>query len=374
MIKLDEVTKIYPGSTKKVVDNLSLHIKQGEICVLVGASGCGKTTTMRMINRLIDVTSGKIYVDGKDINTINPIDLRLNIGYVIQDIGLFPHYTIEKNIATVPIEKKWKKERIAARVKEMMELVELDADTYANKKPSALSGGQKQRVGVARALAADPPIMLMDEPFGALDPITRTNLQNEFLNIQERIKKTIVFVTHDIDEAIKLGDKIAVMQNGKLSQFGTPHEILTRPENEFVENLVGSNRIIKCLSLIKCGSIKKSAPMFRLQSQRDEIINYISKLQRLSSHPNIGILDEDDRPLGYIPIFKYEKDDTTPIEDRIITCRRVVYGDNSLYDVLGALFATGDRGIFCTGEDGKASSFITMTNLFEAVDTDERKE
>jgi len=374
MIKLDGVTKIYPGNTKKVVDNLSLHIKQGEICVLVGASGCGKTTTMRMINRLIDVTSGKIYVDGKDINTINPIELRLNIGYVIQDIGLFPHYTIEKNIATVPIEKKWKKERIAARVKEMMELVELDYDTYAHKKPSALSGGQKQRVGVARALAADPPIMLMDEPFGALDPITRTNLQNEFLNIQERIKKTIVFVTHDIDEAIKLGDKIAVMQNGKLSQFGTPHEILTRPENEFVENLVGSNRIIKCLSLIKCKSIEKSAPMFRLQSQRNEIINYISRLQRLSSHPNIGILDEDDRPLGYIPIFKYEKDDTTPIEDRIIPTRRVVNGDNSLHDVLGALFATGDRGIFCIGEDGKANSFITMTNLFEAVNTDERKE
>ena len=183
MIQLEKVTKVYPGSEIAVVDQLDLHIRQGEICVLVGASGCGKTTTKRMINRLIDITSGTILVDGKDIHTINPIDLRLNIGYVIQDIGLFPHYSIEKNIATVPIEKKWPKDKIATRVTELMNMVELDPEQYAKKKPSALSGGQKQRVGVVRALAADPPIMLMDEPFGALDPITRANLQNEFLSI-----------------------------------------------------------------------------------------------------------------------------------------------------------------------------------------------
>ncbi|HPG21149.1 MAG TPA: ATP-binding cassette domain-containing protein, partial [Flexilinea sp.] len=174
--------KIYKGSSVPVVNDLNLHIKRGEICVLVGASGCGKTTTMRKINRLIDITKGQIFVDDKDIMTIDPIELRRNIGYVIQDTGLFPHYSIEKNIATVPIEKKWDKERIASRVVEMMELVDLNPAQYAKKKPSALSGGQKQRVGVARALAGDPPIMLMDEPFGALDPITRSRLQNEFLN------------------------------------------------------------------------------------------------------------------------------------------------------------------------------------------------
>ncbi len=222
MIRLENVHKVYKGSDVAVVNDLNLHIRAGEICVLVGASGCGKTTTMRMINRLIDITSGRILVNGQDIMNINPIELRRDIGYVIQDTGLFPHYSIEKNIATVPIEKKWDKKRIAERVGEMLRLVDLDPARYGKKKPSALSGGQKQRVGVARALAGDPPIMLMDEPFGALDPITRGRLQNKFLNIQAKLKKTIVFVTHDMDEAVKMGNKIAVMQNGKCTQFGTP--------------------------------------------------------------------------------------------------------------------------------------------------------
>lgn len=371
MIKLEKVSKVYPGSDKAVVNELDLHVKQGEICVLVGASGCGKTTTMRMINRLIDHTSGNIFVDGKDISTVNPIELRLNIGYVIQDIGLFPHYSIEKNVATVPLEKKWEKEKIAARVAEMLTLMDLDPAVYAKKKPSALSGGQRQRVGVARALAADPPIMLMDEPFGALDPITRNKLQNEFLGIQERIKKTIVFVTHDIDEAVKMGTKIAVMQYGKLAQYGTPHEILTKPANEFVENLVGENRILKRFSLIKCSDSKIASQSFRLKSQRDEIIKRIESQSRLSTHPIIGILDEDDRPIGYIPMFKYEPNDTTSIEDRIVKSFRTVSAENTLYDALGTLFSTGERGVFCLGGDNKSMGLITMTDLFEAVKTDD---
>jgi osmoprotectant transport system ATP-binding protein len=218
MIQLENVCKTYPGGTKPVVDHLNLHVEKGEICVFVGASGCGKTTTMRMINRMLEPSSGTIIVDGKNIMEMDPIQLRLGIGYVIQDIGLFPHLSIEKNIATVPIELKWEKDRIKKRVHELMHTVELPPEIYAQKKPSALSGGQRQRVGVARALAADPKIMLMDEPFGALDPITRMKLQNEFLSLQSMMRKTIVFVTHDMDEAVKMGDKIAVMQYGKLVQ------------------------------------------------------------------------------------------------------------------------------------------------------------
>lgn len=367
MIRLEKVTKIYPGSDTKVVNELDLHVRSGEICVLVGASGCGKTTTMRMINRLIEHTSGSIFVDGKDITTINPIELRLGIGYVIQETGLFPHYSIEKNIATVPREKKWEKPRIDARVKELMDLVDLDYERFAKKRPSALSGGQRQRVGVARALAADPPIMLMDEPFGALDPITRANLQNEFLNIQERIKKTIVFVTHDIDEAVKMGDKIAVMQYGKLAQFGSPHEILSKPANEFVEGLVGENRILKRFSLIKCKKAIINSKSFKLNAEREELGRYIEGKNRLSSHQNIGVTDDDGYPIGYIPMFKYEQGDPTRIEDRIIETKKTITQEDTLYDALGVLFSTGYRGVFCLGEDKKAIGLVTMVDLFEAV-------
>jgi len=372
MIRLEKVTKIYPGNEVKVVDELDMEIQKGEICVLVGASGCGKTTTMRMVNRLIEVTSGKIFVDNKDISTVDPIELRLNIGYVIQEIGLFPHYTIEKNIATVPREKKWDKPKTSARVKEMLDLMELDYGIYAKKKPSALSGGQRQRVGVARALAADPPIMLMDEPFGALDPITRAKLQNEFLNIQSRLRKTIVFVTHDMDEAVKMGDKIAVMDKGKVAQFGSPHEILTRPATELVEGLVGSNRILKRFTLIKCSeALRGGSPVFNLDENRHELIKHMDGRAPLDAHPVVGIIDNDFRPKGYIPMFKYSSDDTTPIEDRIVPPLKTVSVEDSLFDALGVLFSTGQRGVFCIGDDGRAHGLITMTDLFEAVKPDD---
>ena len=371
MIKIENVTKIYPGTDNTVIHNLNLHIKQGEICVLVGASGCGKTTTMRMINRLVDLTDGHIFVNGKDIMQVDPIKLRLGIGYVIQETGLFPHYSIEKNIATVPIELKWDKKRIRDRVDQLMRLVDLDPEQYARKKPSSLSGGQKQRVGVARALAADPPIMLMDEPFGALDPITRGNLQNEFLDIQAHLKKTIVFVTHDIDEAMKLGDKIAVMQNGKVVQYGTPHEILTFPANEFVENLVGQNRILKRFSLITSRDLHSNSSLYRLESQKKQLMERINENRRLSTHQVVGVLDEEGRPIGYIPLFKYDRGDSTPLEDRIVKPPVTVKPENALYDVLGVLFSTGRRGVFVVDGQGKALSLITMTDLFEAVQSHE---
>ena len=252
MIKFRRVSKAYPGSERAVVNDLSFEIPEGEICVLVGPSGCGKTTTMRMVNRLIEPTEGEILIDGEPNTAMSGTQLRRKIGYAIQQIGLFPHRTTAENIATVPSLLGWDRQRIRARVNELLELVGLDPDDYRDRYPAELSGGQQQRVGVARAMAADPPIMLMDEPFGAVDPITRERLQDEFLSIQNNIKKTIVFVTHDIDEAIKMGDKIAILkQGGFLAQYDTPENILSNPNSEFVASFVGNDRILKRLSLTR---------------------------------------------------------------------------------------------------------------------------
>jgi osmoprotectant transport system ATP-binding protein len=257
MIEFRQVGKTYQGSDKPVVDDLSFEVLEGEICVLVGPSGCGKTTTMRMVNRLIEITEGEILIDGEPNTAMSGTQLRRKIGYAIQQIGLFPHRTIADNIGTVPNLLGWDKARIRERVNELLELVGLGADEYRERYPAELSGGQQQRVGVARALAADPPIMLMDEPFGAVDPITRERLQDEFLRIQENIKKTIVFVTHDIDEAIKMGNKIAILkQGGVLAQYDTPEAILANPNSEFVASFVGTDRILKRLSLVRVGDMQ----------------------------------------------------------------------------------------------------------------------
>jgi osmoprotectant transport system ATP-binding protein len=257
MIEFRGVSKTYAGTERPVVNDLSFEILEGEICVLVGPSGCGKTTTMRMVNRLIEPTEGEILIDGEPNTAMSGTQLRRKIGYAIQQIGLFPHRTIAENIATVPSLLNWDKQRIRGRVDELLELVGLDPEDYRGRYPAELSGGQQQRVGVARAMAADPPIMLMDEPFGAVDPITRERLQDEFLGIQQDIKKTIVFVTHDIDEAIKLGDKIAILkQGGILAQYDTPENILSDPNSEFVASFVGNDRILKRLSLTRVGEMQ----------------------------------------------------------------------------------------------------------------------
>lgn len=248
MIELKNVTRRFGKAV--AVDHINLRIETGEVCVLVGSSGCGKSTTLRMINRLLPHSEGEILVDGEDITGMNPEQLRLNMGYVIQGTGLFPHWTVARNIAMVPELLKWPKERIDARVEELMTLLDLDPATHAGKYPQQLSGGQAQRVGVARALAADPNILLMDEPFGALDAITRDNLQMELLRIQRQVRKTTVFVTHDIDEALKLATRIAVMDQGRIVQHDTPENILRNPASEFVENLVGKqDRGLKLMSL-----------------------------------------------------------------------------------------------------------------------------
>jgi osmoprotectant transport system ATP-binding protein len=250
MIRIEALTKQFPGVPQPAVEALSLDVAAGEICVLIGPSGCGKTTTMRMINRMIEPTAGRIEVAGQDVLHADPVQLRRSIGYVIQQVGLFPHMSVADNVATVPRLLGWDEARIARRSDELLELVGLAPTQFRARFPRQLSGGQKQRVGVARALAGDPPVLLMDEPFGALDPITRVKLQDEFLRILRQLHKTIVLVTHDIDEAIRLGSRIAIMRAGRLLQYATPEALLAAPADAFVEEFVGADRALKRLSLL----------------------------------------------------------------------------------------------------------------------------
>src|SRR5437588_1105595 len=256
----DEATKQYSGTDGAAVDGLSLTVPAGEICVLVGPSGGGKTTALRLVNRLIELTSGDIRIDGKSIREQNLVQLRRGIGYVIQQVGLFPHMTIEANIGTVPRLYGRPRSWIHTRSQELLDLVGLD-QSYGTRYPAQLSGGERQRVGLARALAGDPPLMLMDEPFGAIDPIVRARLQDEFLRLQQQLRKTVVFVTHDIDEAIKMGDRIAILrEGGRLAQYDTPQRILEQPVDDFVADFVGRDRALKALSLRKVGDLKLAPP------------------------------------------------------------------------------------------------------------------
>ncbi|MFG2633847.1 ABC transporter ATP-binding protein [Streptomyces sp. NPDC048362] len=248
MIRFEQVTKRYPGGTT-AVDDLSFDVGEGELVTLVGPSGCGKTTTMMMVNRLIEPTSGRIFVDGEDIAAVDPVRLRRRIGYVIQQVGLFPHRTVLDNTATVPALLGWKRSKARARAAELLDLVGLDAKTYGRRYPEQLSGGQRQRVGVARALAADPPVLLMDEPFGAVDPVVREQLQDEFLRMQAAVRKTVLLVTHDIEEAVRLGDRIAVYGEGRIEQFDTPGAVLGSPATPYVAGFVGADRGLKRLSV-----------------------------------------------------------------------------------------------------------------------------
>jgi osmoprotectant transport system ATP-binding protein len=256
-IVFDHVTKRYPGRTTPAVDDLSLTVPAGEICMLVGPSGGGKTTAMKMVNRLIDISEGDITIGGRSVRSLDVIELRRGIGYVIQQTGLFPHMTVAENVATVPRLLGWDKERIRARADELLDLVDLPAVDYRDRYATQLSGGERQRVGLARALAADPPVMLMDEPFGALDPITRTRLQHEFMRIHREVGKTVIFVTHDIDEAILMGDRIAILRpGGRLAQYDTPDAILAGPADEFVASFVGADRGLKRLSLVRLDEVE----------------------------------------------------------------------------------------------------------------------
>jgi osmoprotectant transport system ATP-binding protein len=250
VITYEEATKRY-GAGPPALDGLSLEVPAGETCVLVGPSGGGKTTALKMVNRLVEPTSGRVLIDGNDVAVADPVTLRRGIGYVIQQVGLFPHLDVAANVATVPRLLGWERRRLETRVDELLDLVGLDPATYRHRRPDELSGGQRQRVGVARALAADPPILLMDEPFGAVDPVTRARLQDEFLALQHRLRRTVVLVTHDIDEALRLGDRLAVLATGgRLEQYGTPAEVLARPATPFVADFVGAGRTLRRLDLV----------------------------------------------------------------------------------------------------------------------------
>ena len=255
-IRLEALTKTYPGTQRPAVDALDLTVPAGETVVFVGPSGCGKTTTLKMINRLIEPTSGRILIDGEDVTRRDPTRLRRGIGYVVQGGGMMPHLSVAENVGLVPRLLRWDRRRITERVDELLELVGLDPAVYRDRFPRELSGGQQQRVGVARGLAADPPVLLMDEPFGAVDPVTRKRLQQEMLDIQARVRKTIVMVTHDVDEAVLLGDRILVLEPGaRVAQYATPEEVLTHPANVFVADFVGSGAVLKRLGLVPVGQL-----------------------------------------------------------------------------------------------------------------------
>lgn len=275
MIRLENVTKRFGDLT--AVNDLSLEVGQGEVCVLIGPSGCGKTTTLRMINRLIEPTSGRIMVNGQDTSRVKPEGLRRSIGYAIQSVGLFPHMTVAANIAVVPQLLNWETHRIHHRVEELLRIVGLDPNEHGPKYPAELSGGQAQRIGVARALAADPPILLMDEPFGAVDPLNRMRLQAQFLRIQQELKKTVILVTHDLDEAIRLADRIAIMESGKLVQYDTPENILARPVNKFVHDFVGTDRALKRLSRIGVKPFIKPAAAVKIDTSVEEANRVIGR-------------------------------------------------------------------------------------------------
>ena len=297
MIRLDGVEKRYPDGTV-AVSRLSLDVADGEFCVLVGPSGCGKTTTMKMVNRLVEPTSGRVVLDGEDVTRVDPVSLRRRIGYVIQQVGLFPHQTIRANVATVPSLLGWDKRRTRDRVDELLHLVGLDPAVHADRYPHELSGGQRQRVGVARALAADPPVLLMDEPFGAVDPVARERLQSEFLRLQGEVRKTIVFVTHDIEEAVRLGDRVAVLsQGGVLEQYADPATLLGAPANDFVADFVGADRGLKRLAVTPVERRDLESPPVVLLD--DALSEARVALERVGAAFGV-VLDRDGRLHGWV--------------------------------------------------------------------------
>ncbi len=364
MIRLEHLTKTFPGQAQPAVEDLSMEIYEGEIVVFVGPSGCGKTTTMKMINRIIEPSGGKIFLDGEDVTTTNPDKLRRRIGYVIQQIGLFPHMTIADNIATVPKMLGWDKGRIRERTNELLETVGMDK-SYCDRFPKELSGGQRQRVGVARAMAADPPIMLMDEPFGAVDPITRERLQDEFLRLQEEIKKTIVFVTHDIDEAIKMGDRIAILrEKSVIAQYDTPERILTDPADGYVEDFIGSGASLKRLSLSKVRDIKTSEwPVARLTDGHDEVL----ELLRRSGKDYVLLLDEDRKPKRWVGVEELELNGV-PLKNAGWPAVAIVEGRSSLYDTLDTMITSYKGSAIVVDDRGRYESIVDFETVLHAIE------
>lgn len=361
MLTFDNVSKTYKDGFQ-AVKSLSFEVKKGEFLVLIGPSGCGKTTTLKMINRLLPHTSGTIAIDGQDITRQNVVTLRRNIGYVIQQIGLFPHYTIEQNIGLVPTLKGWDARKKKQRVEELLHLVGLDPAVYAKRFPKELSGGQQQRVGVARALAADPEIILMDEPFGALDPITREQLQEEFLKLQKEMNKTIVFVTHDMDEAIRMGDRIAVLKDGELLQIDTPEKLLTNPAHGFVEQFIGKNRIFQKPDLLPVTEVMRDNPatidphrspqraIAVMRQRRTDTLLVVDNQRRL-----LGIVSAYDLQTDGIPTVQHVMRPIQPVlhvqataKDALLTMADTQFGLIPVVDDAGGLVGVVTKGSLIT--------------------------
>ncbi|ARC56113.1 Osmoprotectant import ATP-binding protein OsmV [Frondihabitans sp. 762G35] len=362
-ILLDQVTKRYPGQATPAVDGITLEIPAGKIVMLVGPSGCGKTTTLKMINRLIEPTEGRIVLGDDDVTSIDGDALRRQIGYVIQAGGLFPHQTVAQNIAVVPKMLGWSKDRIAARVDELLDLVNLDPDTYRDRYPKELSGGQQQRVGVARALAADPPVLLMDEPFGAVDPITRQRLQDELITIQHELQKTIVIVTHDFDEAVKLGDWIVVFSEGaRIVQYDTPERILAEPADEFVENFIGAGAGLKQLTLNRVRDVTLEDAVTATPGEAGSAV--LARAEA-AGHGHAVILDERQRPIRWASLRQLSRLDTVPREAEADL--PVVGEGATLNDALDTMLVSSAGAALVTGRGGRFVGVITVEVVMEAI-------
>lgn len=363
MIDLDRVTKIYPGGTTPAVDGITLQVPEGEICVFIGPSGCGKTTLMRMINRLTPITSGVINIDGTNVMTLDPITLRRSMGYVIQQIGLFPHMTVFENIAVVPRLLRWQKPKINDRVDELLTTVGLDPDIFRSRYPRELSGGQAQRVGVARAMAVDPPVMLMDEPFGAIDPITREVLQDEFLKIQSRLRKTIIFVTHDIHEAIKMGQKIALLKDGALVQFGPPVDLLAKPKNDFVKTFVGADRALKRLDLLTVRDAMMVNPVHCHDEDPSEAIFECMLKNELNY---LLVTDDTDKLLGYVNLSEL-RGHRGKVGDVVRPMTLTVRPGQNLKEALSKMLSYDIGIVVAVDDDGILQGILNTKTLVSVV-------
>ena len=362
-IRLEKVTKRYPGSAEPAVDDVTMTIPAGKIVILVGPSGCGKTTTMRMINRLIEPTSGRISIGGEDALRLNPDQLRRKIGYAIQQAGLFPHFTVAQNIAVVPGLLGWDRKRIGDRVEQMMDLVGLDPKVFHDRYPRQLSGGQLQRVGVARALAADPPVLLMDEPFGAVDPITRGNLQDELLRLQAELRKTIVFVTHDFDEAVKLGDKIAVLgDRSAILQYDTPDAILANPADDTVAGFVGAGASLKQLTLLRVRDVelRKDTVTARLSDPPAQVRRELTERGETFAL----ILDERDRPVRWAHVRDLASASSLSTAGKPVG--DLVSLQSTLQDALEAMLVEGGA-VPVTGPRGEYAGVIELDTVTATV-------
>ncbi|MDT8910371.1 ATP-binding cassette domain-containing protein [Amycolatopsis sp. PS_44_ISF1] len=362
-IELDHVTKRYPGTREPAVDDFSMVVPAGKIVVFVGPSGCGKTTTMRMINRLIEPSSGRITIGGDDALKLDVDTLRRRIGYAIQQAGLFPHFTVSQNIGVVPGLLGWDKKRVGDRVEEMMDLVGLDPADFRDRYPRQLSGGQQQRVGVARALAADPPVLLMDEPFGAVDPITRGNLQDELLRLQTELKKTIVFVTHDFDEAVKLGDKIAVLGNqSSILQYDTPDAILANPADDTVAGFVGAGASLKQLTLLRVRDVELKQDA--LTAGLDESPSEVAKKLDAQRKHFVLVLDGRRRPTRWV--HRRQLTAGTSLADAGKPLRDIVSLQSTLQDALEAMLAEGGS-VPVTGARGEFAGTIELDTVIATI-------